>query len=85
LALFVPLMVLAGTVLANYVLARAREQVDFELKAAEIVMNASSPAAARTKASVLTELFPERLPAKFVSTLEQLYDNRAQSAAKEKK
>jgi hypothetical protein len=38
---------------ACHLRARPRAQLDFELKAAEIVMNASSPAAARTKASVL--------------------------------
>lgn len=83
LALFIPLMVLAATVLASYWLAQARERVDFELKAAEIVMNASSPSAATNKAAVLMELFPGKLSPAFASTLGGLYDS-AQSSVGQK-
>jgi hypothetical protein len=74
-AVLVPLVALVATVIVNVVLARARERTDFELKAAEIVMTASSPAAAKNKAAVLVELFPSRLPSSFASTLARLYDD----------
>jgi len=74
LAIFVPLIALVATVIVNVVLAQARERTDFELKAADIVMTASSPAAAKNKAAVLVELFPSRLPSSFSSTLTRLYD-----------
>lgn len=74
LAIFVPLIALVATIIVNIVLAQARERTDFELKAADIVMTASSPAAAKNKAAVLVELFPSRLPGSFASTLTRLYD-----------
>ena len=42
----------------------------FELKAAEIVLSSSSPAAAVGRAKVLADLFPHRLPPKFASSFD---------------
>ena len=75
LAISVPLSIGVGTIIFNVMLAHTRERVDFELKATEIVMNASSPAAATNKAAVLVELFPDKLPKQFSKTFERLYGN----------
>ena len=50
---------------------------DFEIKAVEIVMNSPSPQVALNKAYVLVEMFPDRLPANFVQSLEQLYGSNS--------
>lgn len=73
LAIFVPLSIGVGTIIVTLMLAHTRERVDFEIKAAEIVMNAASPAAAANKAAVLVELFPDKLPKGFAETFEKLY------------
>lgn len=41
---------------------------DFALKAAEIVMNASTPVGSANKAAALRQIFPDRLPANFASS-----------------
>jgi hypothetical protein len=47
---------------------RAKENADFEVKAAEIVLNAQNPDAAWAKAKALKKLFPDRLSKKFADT-----------------
>lgn len=74
-AIFIPLCIGAISIATSVVLANRRASVDFELKAAEIVMNASTPAAAANKAAVLVELFPSQLSPRFPEKLRELYDD----------
>lgn len=78
ISVFVPLIIAVLTLMYNVQLQEKRAKIDFELKAAEIVMSASSPVAAANKAAVLTELFPDRLSTRFKETLERLYGNPSQ-------
>lgn len=51
----------------------ARSRVDFEMKAAEIVIiGSSSPSEAANKAIALKKLFPNRLPANFADAFTEL-------------
>lgn len=51
----------------------ARSRVDFEMKAAEIViMSSSSPSEAANKAIALKKLFPNRLPPNFAEAFAEL-------------
>lgn len=79
-SIFVPLLIAVLTIAYNVKLQEERARVDFELKAAEIVMAASSPAAATNKAIVLTELFPDRLSMHFRETFKKLYGDSNQPA-----
>ena len=72
-SVFVPLIIAILAAMYNVQLQERRSNIDFELKAAEIVMSASSPAAAANKATVLTELFPDRLSSHFEETFDRLY------------
>lgn len=72
-SIFIPLLVAALTILYNVRIQAERARTDFELKAAEIVMSAESPAAAGNKATVLVELFPERLSPRFREVFEKMY------------
>lgn len=74
-SVLVPLLIAVFTAAYNVQLQDKRAKIDFELKAAEIVMTASSPKAATNKAKVLTELFPDRLSSRFENTFERLYEN----------
>jgi hypothetical protein len=47
---------------------QAKDQ--FELKAAEIAMNARTPLEAKTKAKALANLFPDRLPSNFAESFD---------------
>jgi hypothetical protein len=62
-AVLIPLLIGIYTV-------RAQAHASFELKAAEIVMDAHGPFAARRKADVLRILFPRRLPPEFAQSFE---------------
>ena len=73
LSILVPLGVGVGTLIFSVILQNKRARIDFELKAAEIVMNADSPKAATYKSQVLTELFPEYLSRQFYETFKKLY------------
>jgi hypothetical protein len=73
ISLMVPLVAAVLTFMGSVFLEHRRASADFELKAAEIVMNASTPAAAVNKAIVLRELFPEKIPKDFPETMQRLY------------
>ncbi|MFN2498667.1 MAG: hypothetical protein ABR557_06225 [Pyrinomonadaceae bacterium] len=63
LSVFVPLLIGVYAI-------RAQARSGFELKAAEIVLNAKSPFASLTKAKALKTLFPKRLPESFARTFD---------------
>ena len=73
LSIVIPLIVAALTVFYGVLLQSERSKTDFQIKAAEIVMNAASPQAATNKAIVLSELFPDRLPKDFKAKMLNLY------------
>lgn len=72
-SIFIPLFIAALTIAYNARSLAERARIDFELKAAEIVMSAESPTAAANKAAVLVELFPERLSPRFREVFEKMY------------
>ncbi|MDA8079979.1 MAG: hypothetical protein M0Z79_13720 [Nitrospiraceae bacterium] len=76
-SIFIPLLIAALTIVYNVHLQAQRAKIDFELKAAEIVMSAESPTAAHNKATVLVELFPERLSPRFRETFENMYGHES--------
>jgi hypothetical protein len=76
-SIFIPLLIAALMVAYNIRSLAERARIDFELKAAEIVMSAESPTAAANKASVLVELFPERLSPRFREVFQKMYGNVA--------
>lgn len=78
LSIFVPLLIAALTVVYNVRLQERRARIDFELKAAEIVMSANSPTAAANKAAVLVELFPARLSPRFGEVFDKMYGQAPQ-------
>ena len=63
ISIFVPLLI-------GIYAIRAQARTGFELKAAEIVLNAKNPSASLTKAKALKALFPKRLPDSFASTFD---------------
>jgi hypothetical protein len=67
-----------GTICYGIYSENRRDISAFELKAVEIVMNASSPKAAANKAVVLSELFPGRLPKGFKDKMLDMYGGRQQ-------
>lgn len=82
ISISIPLIVAAITVGYGVWSHNNRAQIDFEIKAAEIVMSAKSPQSAANKAEVLSELFPDRLPMNFEEALRELYsDSRVSSEA----
>ncbi len=48
----------------------ANERAQFEIKAAELVMDANGPVGSKNKARALLQLFPNRLPADFVESFD---------------
>lgn len=72
LSIPVSFLVAALTILYGIWSQDVRERADFEIKATEIVMNATSPIAAANKAEALTILFPNRLPPHFATALSDL-------------
>lgn len=73
LAILIPLIVAIITIIYSIRSEYEKAKNDFEIKAVEIVMSASSPQAATNKAIVLYELFPKRLPVNFKETMLNLY------------
>ena len=73
ISIIVPLFVGAGTILYGIWSENERAASNFEIKAIEIVMNASSPEAATNKTIVLSELFPDRLPKTFKERMVAMY------------
>ena len=76
-SIFIPLLIAALTIAYNVYLQSQRTKIDFELKAAEIIMSAESPTAARNKATILVELFPEHLSPRFRDTFENMYGHES--------
>ena len=80
ISISIPLIVAAITVGYGVWSHNNRAQIDFEIKAAEIVMSAKSPQSAANKAEVLSELFPDRLPMNFEEALRELYSDSSVSS-----
>jgi len=72
-SIFIPLVLGVSTIFYSIWSENQRSVSAFEIKAVEIVMNASSPPAAVNKAAVLHELFPDRLPKSFKEKMETMY------------
>jgi hypothetical protein len=66
----IPLITAAITVALAVWTQYQKASDDFALKAAELVMNSSSPAGAANKAAALRNLFPERLPPSFAKSFD---------------
>lgn len=73
LSIIIPLLVVTLTIIYGVWSENGRAKTNFEIKAVEIVMNASSPQSATNKAIVLSELFPDRLPKNFRDKMVSLY------------
>jgi hypothetical protein len=71
---------LAGTIIYGIWSENQRAISSFEIKAVEIVMNASSPLVATNKAVVLSELFPDRLPKNFKEKMLAMYGEPQQKS-----
>lgn len=63
----VPLIVVAVTVIVGLIKEREKEEADFEIKVAEIVMNTQSPDEAKTKAEAMKIIFHKRLDKDFAN------------------
>jgi hypothetical protein len=70
LAILVPLLIAAGTILAGYFSAKRAAQESFDLKIAELVMNSSSPIEMQAKAQSLATLFPDKIDATALANYE---------------
>lgn len=75
ISIVIPLILGAMTIFYGIWSENQRAVSSFEIKAVEIVMNASSPKAATNKAIVLSELFPDRLPKAFKERMLTMYGN----------
>lgn len=73
ISIVIPLILGAMTIIYGIWSENQRAVSSFEIKAVEIVMNASSPKAATNKAIVLSELFPDRLPKSFKERMLTMY------------
>lgn len=73
LSIIIPIILGLLTILYGVVSENEKAKRNFEIKAVEIVMSASSPKAATNKAVVLYELFPNRLPKNFKEKMISLY------------
>ncbi|HEX6699533.1 MAG TPA: hypothetical protein VF101_02275 [Gaiellaceae bacterium] len=61
LSIFIPAIAAVAAVAGSVYLQHVKAKDDFELKAAEIVMDATGPYEARARAVALREIFPDRL------------------------
>jgi hypothetical protein len=80
ISIFIPLLLGVSTIYYGIKSENKRAILAFELKAVEIVMNASSPKAATNKAVVLSELFPDRLPKGFKEKMLAMYGEPQQKS-----
>lgn len=78
LSIVIPLLVATITIIYGVWSENERARTNFEIKAVEIVMNATSPQSATNKAIVLSELFPDRLPKNFKDKMLSLYGKSSQ-------
>lgn len=69
LSIVVSFLAGAGTLLFGIISQRSQAKLQFEMKAAEIVMDSKGPRAARTRAALLHKLFPTRLPEDLSATI----------------
>jgi hypothetical protein len=69
LSIVVSFLAGAGTLLFGILSQRSQAKLQFEMKAAEIVMDSKGPRAARTRAALLHKLFPTRLPHDLSATI----------------
>ena len=76
LSIVIPLIITALTIFYGVLMQNQQSKTNFQIKAAEIVMNAASPQAATNKAIVLSELFPDRLPKDFKAKMLSLYGHQ---------
>lgn len=84
LSIFVPLIVAALSFAFSTLSQAQQARYDFEIKAAEIVLGASSPSAAAAKARALADLFPDQLPADFAESFDSsLYGGPSSEGKKE--
>ena len=60
---FIPLLIAALSLGYNFWQEKQRADLEFQLKAAEIIMNTTSPTGSYNRAKALIDLFPDRLPA----------------------
>ena len=82
LSIIIPLIVAALTIFYGVLMQNQQSKTNFQIKAAEIVLNATSPQAALNKAIVLSELFPDRLPMDFRAKMQNLYGSSDKSIFK---
>jgi hypothetical protein len=83
LAIGIPILVAAATIIVGVISQRAQAQSAFELKVAEIAMNAPGPAEVFNRAELLCEIFSTRLPGVTRQKFDRFLplESRAQSAA----
>ena len=69
-----PLVIAILTIYLQMRMARKQKELEaetaFKLKAAEIVLNSKSPAAARSRAKALSQLFPSYIPNDFAASFD---------------
>jgi hypothetical protein len=82
-SIFIPLAAAALSIGYGIQMENKREKTNFEIKAVEIVMNASSPMAATNKAVVLSQLFPDRLPKDFKEKMLAMYGKSQEQPKRE--
>lgn len=71
-----PILIAMIAIIANIFLQNFRAKIDFQLKAAEIIMNNPSANDGINKAIVMRELFPDRISSNFEETLKRLYQKK---------
>jgi hypothetical protein len=70
LSIFIPLLVVSITLIGGMLNQQMQSKNEFELKAAEIVMDTESVSAARNRARTLAALFPNKLSSDFAEAFE---------------
>jgi len=73
-AIAVPLVVVAVTIYASIDAQTRQSRADFDLKAAQVVLEPESVTESQNRASGLAAMFPERFPADLPSRLQPLRD-----------
>ncbi len=69
--IFLPLLIAGVALYRDKTLQAEKAKADFQIKAAEIVMTADSPASAENKAKILADMFPDWLPESFRDTFKK--------------
>ena len=84
ISIFIPLLIAVGTIFFNAKNQAEQAQIDFQLKAAEIVMNSSGPSEAKGKAEAMVALFPDYIPADFAKSFVPLDYGSSKISASQK-